>query len=55
MNAVEIEEAISAPAERPFDAVEFPFVFLEAFRNKETTLQRLSKGAGGVLPLVIPS
>src|SRR3954468_10216651 len=55
MNAVEIEEAISALAERPFDAVEFPFDFLAAFGNKETTLKRLRSGAsnksdlGGVL------
>jgi hypothetical protein len=33
MNAVEIEEAISALAERPFDAAEFPFDFLQAFGN----------------------
>src|SRR5438477_10823678 len=55
MNAVEIEEAISALAERPFDAAEFPFAFLQAFGNKETTLKRLRKGEsnksdlGGVL------
>jgi hypothetical protein len=55
MNAVEIEEAISALAERPFDADEFPYAFLEAFGNKETTLKRLRKGesnksdVGGVL------
>ena len=55
MNAVEIEEAISALAEQPFDAQEFPFAFLEAFGNKETTLKRLRKGEsnksdlGGVL------
>jgi hypothetical protein len=54
MNAVEIEEAISALAEQPFDAVEFPFAFLQAF-NKETTIKRLRAGAsnrsdlGGVL------
>ncbi len=44
MNAVEIEEAISALAESPFDASEFPFAFLQAFGNKETTLKRLRKG-----------
>jgi hypothetical protein len=44
MNAVEIEEAISALAEQPFDAHEFPFAFLQAFGNKETTLKRLRKG-----------
>jgi hypothetical protein len=55
MNAVEIEEAISKLAEQPFDAEEFPFAFLEAFGNKETTLKRLRKGEsnksdlGGVL------
>lgn len=55
MNAVEIEEAISALAEQAFDPQEFPFVFLQAFGNKETTLKRLRKGEsnksdlGGVL------
>jgi hypothetical protein len=55
MNAVEIEEAISALAEQPFDAAEFPFAFLQAFGNKETTIKRLRKGEsnksdlGGVL------
>jgi len=55
MNAVEIEEAISALAERAFDAAEFLYAFLEAFGNKETTLKRLRKGdsnrsdLGGVL------
>lgn len=44
MNAVEIEEAISALAEQAFDAPEFPFAFLQAFGNKETTLKRLRKG-----------
>ncbi|WP_421929302.1 class I SAM-dependent DNA methyltransferase [Neoaquamicrobium sediminum] len=55
MNAVEIEEAVSALAERPFDPAEFPFAFLEAFANKETTIKRLRSGMsnksdmGGVL------
>src|SRR5215204_7798171 len=55
MNAVEIEQAISALAEQSFDAREFPFAFLQAFGNKETTLKRLRKGEsnksdlGGVL------
>ena len=55
MNAVEIEEAVSKLAEEPFDAAEFPFAFLQAFGNKETTLKRLRKGEsnrsdlGGVL------
>ena len=55
LNAVEIEEAISAMAEQFFDAQEFPFAFLQAFGNKETTTKRLRSGAsnksdlGGVL------
>lgn len=34
MNAVEIEEAISALAEQPFDAAEFPYASLEAFGRR---------------------
>jgi hypothetical protein len=55
MNAVEIEEAISALAEKPFDAAEFPYAFLEAFGRKEVALKRLRSGdmnksdIGGVL------
>lgn len=55
MNAVEIEEAISALADATFDPQEFPFAFLQAFGNKDTTLKRLRKGEsnksdlGGVL------
>ena len=55
MNAVEIEEAVSALAERPFEGEKFPFAFLEAFGNKRTTIKRLQSGAsnrsdvGGVL------
>ena len=55
MNAVEIEEAVSALAAEPFDRAEFPYAFLAAFGNKETTLKRLRSGAtnksdcGGVL------
>jgi hypothetical protein len=44
MNAVEIEEAVSALAAAPFDRDEFPFAFLEAFGNKETTIKRLRAG-----------
>ena len=44
MNAVEIEEAISNLAEQPFDAANFPYAFLEAFGNKETTIKRLRSG-----------
>ena len=55
MNAVEIEQSVSALAERPFEAEEFPFAFLQAFGNKTTTTKRLRSGAsnnsdlGGVL------
>jgi len=45
MNAVEIEQAISELAEQPFDAAEFPYAFLMAFGNKETTIKRLRTGA----------
>ena len=44
MNAVEIEEAVTALAEAPFDAEAFPFAFPPAFCNKETTLKRLREG-----------
>ncbi|WP_134727166.1 class I SAM-dependent DNA methyltransferase [Paracoccus luteus] len=55
MNAVEIEEAVSALAAEPFDPAEFPFAFLTAFGMKATTLARLRQGAsnnsdaGGIL------
>lgn len=56
MNAVEIDATVSELAGIAFNAVEFPFAFLEAFGNKETTLKRLRKGdsngsdlPGGVL------
>jgi hypothetical protein len=55
MNAVEIEEAVSQLAGAPFDPEEFPFAFLEAFGNKQTTLKKLKNGSsnqsdvGGVL------
>lgn len=44
MNAVEIEEAISNLALLPFDCAEFPYSFLQAFGNKETTIKRLRSG-----------
>ena len=44
MNAGEIEAAISDLALEPFDAAEFPFAFLAAFGNKDTTLKRLRTG-----------
>lgn len=55
MNAVEIEQAVSELAEQLFDAAEFPYAFLMAFGNKDTTIKRLRTGAsnksdlGGVL------
>ncbi|MFA7270930.1 MAG: DNA methyltransferase [Sterolibacterium sp.] len=56
MNAVEIEAALSELALQPFGAAEFPFAFLAAFGNKDTTLKRLRTGnnnasdvPGGVL------
>ena len=56
MNAVEIEEAVSELAAQPFDADNFPFLFLEAYGNKSTTIKKLrtgnsnkSKLSGGVL------
>ncbi len=55
MNAVEIEEAISNLASQSFDSTEFPYAFLQAFGNKETTIKKLRKGEsnksdlGGVL------
>ncbi len=44
MNAVEIEEAVSALAEKPFDPSEFPYEFLMAYGNRETTIKRLRDG-----------
>lgn len=55
MNAVEIEAAVSDLAFQPFDRENFPYAFLQAFGNKETTIKRLRSGAtnksdvGGVL------
>lgn len=55
MNAVEIEQAITDLAEQAYDSANFPYAFLEAFGNKETTIKRLRAGAsnksdlGGVL------
>ena len=56
MNAVEIDEAVSELAGKPFDPAEFPYAFLAAFGNKDTTVNRLRSGntnasniPGGVL------
>lgn len=45
MNAVEIEEAVSALVAEPFKRDEFPYQFLAAFGFKETTLKKLKTGA----------
>jgi len=45
LNAVEIEEAITQLADQLFDRANFPYAFLEAFGNKETTIKRLPAGA----------
>jgi hypothetical protein len=45
MNAVEIEEAVTELAGQAFDPEEFPYAFLRAFGNKETTIKRLRSGA----------
>jgi hypothetical protein len=55
MNVVEIEEAVSALSEQPFNAETFPYDFLTAFGNKDAAIKRLRAGAtnrsdvGGVL------
>lgn len=55
MNAVEIEDAVSNLFEAPYDAETFPFEFLRALGNKDTTIKRLKSGntnrsdVGGVL------
>lgn len=43
MNAVEIEEAITALAEQPFDASEFPYAFLEVFGNERQRVHPLTE------------
>ena len=44
MNAVEIAEAVSELALQPFEAGEFPYLFLTAFGNKDTAIKRLRSG-----------
>ena len=44
MNAVEIEQAITELAEKPFENEAFPFEFLEAFGFKATTIKKLKTG-----------
>jgi hypothetical protein len=43
VNAVEIEQAISDLIGQAFHADEFPYLFLEAFGNKATTIKRLKE------------
>ncbi|MBB4620065.1 class I SAM-dependent DNA methyltransferase [Sphingomonas abaci] len=45
MNPVEIDDAVSSLAQEPFEAGEFPFEFLRAFGNPETTIKRLRSGS----------
>lgn len=45
MNAVEIEEALSALLLEPFDEAAFPFQFLAAFGFSDTTLKKLQSSA----------
>jgi len=56
MNPVEIEEAVSVLASEPFERAEFPYRFLLAFGNSDTTIRQLRSGSknqsdikGGVL------
>lgn len=56
MNAVEIEEAVSALADEPFGSQKFPYAFLEAFGNKATTVKRLqAEGKSSTNQSDIPS
>jgi hypothetical protein len=55
MNAAEIADAVDELFSTPLDPAEFPYAFLQAFGNKETTLRKLRTGdtnksdVGGVL------
>ena len=41
MSPIEIEEAVSNLALQPFDGDEFPYAYLIAFGNKDTTIRKL--------------
>ena len=45
MNAVEVSAAVSELLESPFDAGEFPYDFLRAYGNSDTTIKRLRSGS----------
>ena len=47
MNAVEIEESVSALVQHSFDAAEFPFQFITAFGAKKATVDRLRATKNG--------
>lgn len=53
MDAVEIEEAVSALVEQPFNADEFPFSFLSAFGNEDFVIMPLSKKGGGCCESIV--
>lgn len=44
MNAVETEEAVANLALQPLDVEAFPFDFLAAFGNRNTSRKRLRRG-----------
>ena len=45
MNAVEIEEAVSEFEKKPFNPSEFPYDFLFAYGNKDTTIKKIKEGS----------
>ncbi len=45
MNAVEIEEAVSEFEKKPFNPKEFPYGFLLAYGNKNTTIKKIKEGS----------
>jgi len=47
MNPTEMQMALEELAEQRFDPAAFPYAFLEAFGNKETTIARLRKTGAG--------
>jgi hypothetical protein len=58
MNAVEIEEAVTALAEEVFDATEFPFAFLQAFSSglsQEVAIvcRSLDRHRGTIAPVAV--